>query len=321
MKINLIGSDAGFGLAVDLRIVRDILEAAGHTLTYTGTRPDRLPAKLRRHFYRHVLRRPVFDMNIFMEKVDSNLFEAARVNCLIPNPEWCRADVQRHLHRFDVVLCKTHHAINIFEGRGCRTEYIGFTSGDRFVPGHTMDYALPFHLAGRSFQKGTGTVRALWESDPALPELVIVQNAEKKAFEPSAAPNIRHLTTRIEESLLRELQNTRGLHLCISEAEGFGHSIVEAMSCKAIVITSDGAPMNELIAPDRGVVVEAAVKGQQNLSNLYGVTPEALRVGCERVWGMTAAEQRAMGEAARAWYLENDRVFRERFPEVIAGLV
>ena len=320
MRINIVGSDRGFGLTVDQQLIVDVLGAAGHTFTFTSTRPDPFAQKLRRHFHRSVLRRPIYDMNLFLERVDPNVFRFARLNCLIPNPEWCREDVQERLDQFDFVLCKTRHAEEIFAARGCRTRYIGFTSKDRWIPDAGMDYARPFHLAGQSYQKGTDSIRALWENDASLPELVIVQNSTLKSFEPSQAGNIRHLTQRIDAGELRELQNTRGLHLCISEAEGFGHSLVEGMSCKAIVVTSDGAPMNEIIAPGRGVLAEATMKGHQHLSPLYAVPLEALRAACETVWSMTPDEQRTMGESARAWYLENDREFRERFPDVIASL-
>ena len=48
-----------------------------------------------------------------------------------------------------------------------------------------------------------------------------------------------------------ELYNTARLAICCSNAEGFGHSIVDAMRFGCLVVTTDGLPMRDLAAPGR----------------------------------------------------------------------
>ena len=75
--------------------------------------------------------------------------------------------------------------------------------------------------------------------------------------------NINYFAKYVDDDELRLVQNRHGVHLCPSEAEGFGHTLVEAMSCGAVVITTDGPPMNEMVTPDRGALVRYGRTGRQ----------------------------------------------------------
>src|SRR5690606_34092893 len=88
-----------------------------------------------------------------------------------------------------------------------------------------------------------------------------------------SAPNIRHLLERVDDATLRTLQNSNAIHLCPSEAEGFGHCIAEAMSCGAVTLTTDAPPMNELITPERGVLVNYNRTTKQRSGANYYVDP------------------------------------------------
>ena len=48
-----------------------------------------------------------------------------------------------------------------------------------------------------------------------------------------------------------ELYNTARLAICCSNAEGFGHSIVDAMRFGCLVVTTDGLPMRDLVPQGR----------------------------------------------------------------------
>ena len=152
--------------------------------------------------------------------------------------------------------CSARHGIaeKIFREAGFPTTFISFTSADRYDAGCRRNYDAFFHLAGSSDQKGTAPLVDLWRAHPEWPTLTIVQHPNNRLD--VQAPNITYISEHIDDEKLRRLRNEMGVHVCPSEAEGFGHSIVEAMSCRALVVTTDAPPMNEIVSADCGVLVE-----------------------------------------------------------------
>ena len=135
---------------------------------------------------------------------------------------------------------------------------------------------------------------------------------------PSALPsNIRLVASYLDDGELRALQNRNLFHLCPSETEGFGHHLVEGMSCGAITLATDAPPMNEMIANERGVLVPYARTGTQQLATTYFVDSSAIEEGVARMLSLAAGERRLRSEAARAWWDDNDRAFRLRLAAAI----
>jgi len=128
---------------------------------------------------------------------------------------------------------------------------------------------------------------------------------------------VEHRRAGIDDPDLRVLQNRHLFHLCPSETEGFGHHLVEGMSCGAITLATDAAPMNEMITHERGVLVPYARTGKQQLATTYFVDVDALEAGVERMLALTESDRHARSEAARAWWDDNDRGFRERLASAI----
>jgi len=88
-----------------------------------------------------------------------------------------------------------------------------------------------------------------------------------------------------------------------------------------VVFTTDGAPMNELIRPSRGILVEpqpAAIP--LGLSHRYFFRVDSLEREIHRALAFDEATRRQMGEAARAFYQQNDRDFRRLFIETLNRL-
>jgi glycosyltransferase involved in cell wall biosynthesis len=262
-----------------------------------------------------------YDVNIFLEDISPGFFKCARVNTFIPNPEWFRKYQHRYLAGIDVVLCKTRSAQETFRALGSDTQFISFTSEDRLDT--TREIAKPIgflHVAGRSWQKGTRPLIDLWLQHPEWPVLTVVQNAKtygQSGVKAVAAPNIIHVLERLDDTALRAHQNTIGIHLCPSEAEGFGHCIAEAMSCRALVLTTNAPPMNELITADRGILVNYNKTGKQRSGANYYVDPVDLERKIEGIMRMDQASKQLMGQRARDWYVENDRFFRRQLIEAL----
>lgn len=316
LRINLIARFNGVGLTTDLRLLTDVLRAQGHAVEYTNIRGGKLhkyvmPALARAaNSLRSRVRAPRYDLNLMLEHIRDEYAPLARRNAMIPNPEWQWPGEVARLPTLDHVLVKTRHAEPIFRSRGCNATYIGFTSPDR------LDRAVSrrrefFHLAGRSELKGTQRLLALWRRHPEWPRLTVVQHAITANPGPAAA-NIDHRIGYIDDAALKRLQNALRFHLCPSETEGYGHYLVEALSVGAIVVTNDAEPMNELVTRERGIPIACRASGQKNLATTYEFDEMAMTAAVERLVGTDATELVDLGAAARAWYEDNDRGFRER---------
>ncbi|HEY2419011.1 MAG TPA: hypothetical protein VGH84_13900, partial [Steroidobacteraceae bacterium] len=111
---------------------------------------------------------------------------------------------------------------------------------------------------------------------------------------------------------IRTLQNAHRFHLCVSEAEGWGHYIAEAMSVGAVALVTDAAPMNELIEADRGLLVAARLGEAHNLARIARFDEAALTSAVMRAQDMSTAQLESIGEAARRWFVANKQGFAAR---------
>lgn len=314
-SVHLLGFDNGVGLTRDLRLLDETLRALGYPVEFTNTRRrGGIPGLLqrwrgRRHAARLARRHrrglpPRYDFVLMEEHIAPAFLDDAPRRVLLPHPEWFLPRDLEALNRIDLVLTKTREAERIFAARGCRAVCIGFTSDDRRDASVPRERAF-FHLAGSSRTKNTEPLLALWRRHPEWPRLTVVQHpGEVKSN--ASAPNIDHRVGYLDEAELKRLQNAHRFHLCPSETEGFGHYIVEAMSVGAVVITMDAPPMNEMITPERGVLVPYSRTGTQHLATTYFFDDAAMESAVRKALDLDAARCDALGAAARAWY-ESER--------------
>jgi len=262
---------------------------------------------------------PIYDINLFLECVDTTYFSQAKKNCLIPNQEWCSPWTRLALKSFDKVLCKTHHARSVFQAIGVDAHHISFTSDGRFHAAIAPDYNACLHLAGSTSFKGTQAVVNVWRRHPEWPLLRVVRRLPLPDSE-TLPPNIADLHGRMSDDELIELQNRCGIRIQPSEAEGFGHVLVEGMSCGAVTIATDAPPMNEIIRPDRGILVAFRDSRPQSLGHRYFVDELQLERQLEALFQTPLSQRRELGDRARAWYLENDAWFRREIVAVLREL-
>ncbi len=308
--IRIITRENGVGLSRDMQLVADTLCAAGHEVETVGYGGSQAGNRLREAalWGRRVLNGPI-DVQIFLERVYQRCLPLARHNLLMPNPEWFLPKWERQLPRFERVLCKTRHAEAIFRRMGCDTAYTGFTSEDLFDPSVSKQ-PMFFHLAGRSTTKGTHALLEAWRRNPQWPRLTVVQHPKIAQPGPPAC-NIDHRVGYVDATELSRLQNGARFHLCPSEAEGFGHYLMEGLSVGAVVLTTDAAPMSELVTAERGLLIPVARSERRGLVDYQFVDATGIEAVVERALSMRADECQQMGERARAFFLENDRRFRK----------
>lgn len=182
------------------------------------------------------------------------------------------------------------------------------------------NYSSFIHIAGRSHLKGTEAILELWKKHPEFPSLTIVATNKnwKKNY---PLQNVIFITNFISSSQLKNEMNQNGIHLCISEAEGFGHYIAEALSCKSVVITTNAPPMNELVNNNTGILVNTIRSEKLGLGERFYIDQKDLEEKVLSVLQFNEAKKTAIGEAARISFLEKklafERVLTARLQEFI----
>jgi glycosyltransferase involved in cell wall biosynthesis len=335
LQVRLIGKANGVGLSRDFELLAAALRACGCEVTLYGC--EKRDRKRRRNLLTRLaarirgLRRSMargaagasFDVNLMLEHVWPQFLHEAGCNVLVPNPEWFDRRDLAFLDSTQRVWVKTALAQQLFAARGSRAVCIGFDSEDRHDGAVTREPRF-LHLAGRSPLKGTARLRALWLRHPEWPPLTIVQDPESDgAGAADAADGAVNLTLHrgyLGDAALRTLQNAHRFHLCTSEAEGWGHYIAEAMSVGAVTITSDAAPMNELVSAERGVLVATHAGARHNLVTLSLFDEAALEAAVTQVLAMPGTQWDTIGAAARRWFLDNKHGFSARIGRAVAEL-
>jgi glycosyltransferase involved in cell wall biosynthesis len=332
LRVNIIYGDNGSGLSRDATVVRQALRAAGHAVRLTPLAPRPFPValhyapELARQAYRgatqsvskHWARRTrPWDVNIFFERLLPECFDTARVNCFFPNQEWLTEDDRKHLREVDLVLFKTQLAMDILAGEAKAAFLVGFTSLDRLDTTTPRNWRSALHVGGWNPHKGTAAVLTAWQSNAEWPELTVVSQLASAG---THAPNIRHIGTRVSDGRLRHMQNLCGVHVCPSEVEGFGHTLVEAMSCGAIVVATDAPPMNELITPREGFLVPYSSTTTMGAGTRYFVDQPRLNETLARVWRLGSGARGQLSTAARTKFDQMRLSFHQALTKTLNGL-
>ena len=307
--VAIVVRNNSYGLTQDAALLQQRLQAAGVEAVILDKR--------KRGFWNRLYRQKVADTIIHLERVFPAWLGAAPRHLLIPNQERFPKRHLGRLKRIDQVLAKTEHGEQAFAALGMPASYLGFTSPDRRDASAVTDWKRFFHLAGGSTLKGTEDILALWARHPEWPELVLVQ---KQANAPAEVPaNVTLISGYLDDSKLRALQNACGIHLCPSRSEGWGHNIVEAMSCGALVITSDAPPMNEHVTAASGLLVACTRSEPRHLGRNFFVDPSALEATIQSVVDAPVDFAQSLGKAARARFEEIDRNFTAQIETLFTG--
>lgn len=296
--------------------MQSVLAAAGHEVEVHGLTP---PRRVSRALSLLAAGGYPYDLTIHTERAAPGWMALSRRNVLLPNPEWFESTPA--VAKMDAILCKTRWTAEIMEPLHPRTVFVGFSSLDRSVPGIAGAMDAPLHIAGRSPSKGTEALLAVWSRRPEWPVLRVVAWKEALAIPGEMPPNIQVKRDFVEDGDLQRVQAGSGFHLCPSAAEGFGHTLVEGMSTRAVVLTTDAPPMNELVGPDRGVLVAWTRSEPMRAGRRFDVDPDALESAIGRVLATPPAQLERSRAAARAWFETNDAAFRRRLVGVVDELL
>jgi glycosyltransferase involved in cell wall biosynthesis len=255
----------------------------------------------------------------------------ARRIVYIPNIEWINSLDEEVLHSgaLDAVMLKTKHTVALFGSLPSAANvlgaslYTGWTSADL---GHVMAERaqLSFlHVVGSSTQKGTKALMEAWLAKPEYPMLTVtafVSSPIEIGIPLYASSNLRFHLAPLPTEQLRHLQRQSAVHLCPSIAEGVGHSINEARSAAAVLVTAGAPPMNEFVEDGWNgflVPVRAENSRSYHLSTAYFATAEDIRGIVEKILTMSKEERVQVGIRARAAYSEDRSSFIRRIGQFL----
>ncbi|MFT6864585.1 MAG: glycosyltransferase involved in cell wall biosynthesis [Akkermansiaceae bacterium] len=309
--LNIIARSNGVGLDRDVDLIHQAAAAAGHKVTVSHSRGISVLAQW-------FGRKKTFDANLFLERIFPRWLASAKTNILIPNQERFPHRHLSRLKKIDHVFCKSQHALTIFSQLHPSCHFTGFTSANLDQSEIPRRPGGILHLAGRSTLKGTETVLNLWKKHPEWPTLTLLQHKDNA---PTEVPdNVHLIAAYLSQEEIIKLVNAHPIHLCPSLSEGWGHYIVEAMSCGATVITTDGPPMNELVHPDRGILVAVSETEPRHLGTNFKVDPAALESAITEALSMSEENRTSIQSNAKTWALENHRNFEQRFTIALAEI-
>jgi glycosyltransferase involved in cell wall biosynthesis len=255
------------------------------------------------------------------EQIHREQLRHGRYNFILPNPEFTDAAVFNKLSRTPVILCKSRHAHRLFDSLVGSGLFVGFTSKDRLIDYVEKDYRKFLHVAGLSDFKGTERLARLWSRHPEWPTLTIVRsNLDRSGArrQPLAtASNLIEIPNWLSDPELKRLQNQCGIHVCPSEAEGFGHYIMEGMSAGSVVITTDAAPMNELVKPSCGFLVRGAVGPELFMTRATYLDEWEMEKTVNKLCSLPIGTLEEMGRFARSRYVRLDADFRGRMKIIL----
>ncbi len=304
------------GLNNDANVLKSQFEALGFQ-TYVPRLsgmpiPIRRATRLTRIARRLTGRKGV--LNIHLEHIRPTWISNAYLNVLVPNQEWYLDSDSALLEQIDAVLCKTRHAEAIFRNMHPEVRYIGFTSVDRHLPDQTKDFREFLHIRGQSKLKGSRTLIDVWLRHRDWPMLTIVTRDVEWLRNLNCA-NIRVLDRFLSSFELTRLLNGHGVHVCPSEAEGFGHCLGEALSCACVPLTTNAPPMNELVSPDFGFLAEYETAQPMYAGTRHFVEPTSLEDQIENVLRCDVRELSTRGASARLRYEVLSREFADNLKD------
>jgi glycosyltransferase involved in cell wall biosynthesis len=213
------------------------------------------------------------------------------------------------------VWCKSHFALNIFNELDCKTEYIGFCSEintNLLTLNKSRDYF--FSRVGKSKYRGGKLLIDLWSQHPEWPLLKIV--IHKNNISQPIPKNVECFSF-LEEEEYRSLSASSLFHIYMTETEGFGHSIAEAMGYGSVIVITDGPPMNEMLNSKCAILVDANYIGQKMLAPRFGAKPSDVAEAINRALVLTDDEINQLSANAQAAYQLLQKEFINRLEKTI----
>lgn len=269
------------------------------------------------------------DVHIYISNTDSSLLKYAKTKMFMINHELFmqkESDLEI-LKEMDYILARNkiglEWAQQIKDKHKLKYEVklIKFSTDfeQRDIP---KIYNMILHSAGQHHWKQTDAIIKCWNKYKDLPVIVITCTEQcyrniKNLINPNNK-NIVLYNYLLEKEKFIELKNKIGIHLCPSIVEGFGHYINEARKVKSLVITSDLAPMNELINQDTGILIKCDEIGKKkNGADLCFINEDSIYKAVKEAINLDINVRKKMIVIAYEKYLADVKYFEDSMRELL----
>ena len=266
-------------------------------------------------------------MNIFIQDVNRKFLNNALFNLVIINHElFFHKGVNKNSEIYDIdfVLCKTDIAVRVAKDFKNKYKFkyiiykIGFTSLFPILK-IKKNYDEMLHSAGSHHWKQTDTIIKLWLKQPQLPKITITcekqcyKNIEPIIKNRKLPNNIKIYTKLISKDKYIKLKNEIGIHIVPSLTEGYGHYINEARMLGSLILTSNYAPMNELVDKNCGILVDCnSLLTKRNNTKICYINEENLLKGINKILKMKTSKKKELGKKAYKKYRKDKLFFEKR---------
>jgi hypothetical protein len=232
------------------------------------------------------------------------------LHILIPNPEWLSPITGERVSKMAFIWHKTRYSHLVIKSvyPDKKHKYIGFTSLD---PGCNVIKNKEFaHFKGKSVTRNSEKILSIWYRREDLPVLKLhffTNSLEADFFIFPEWLRWRNINVRMgkipKENYFNEISKA-GIHLCTSEVEGFGHYINESRAMGALIITTDGAPMNEMVDSNSGILIPTIANTQMSLGKRYLISEDGIEQAINQALSMKDEDIRLFCDNARTRFLK-----------------
>jgi hypothetical protein len=264
------------------------------------------------------------DIAVFIEHIfDHPAITRYPRRAFLPNPEWFMPYERVRVPSITEIWHKSMFGLRqmakVFPD--VPHVFIGFSSVDPSL--RVSDYQRFLHFRGNmATSRSTQLLIDTWLRHPEWPRLKLQAYGKERFIHFNEWISLRNLDFYFgfldRPEYVAQLSSA-GVHLCLSEVEGFGHYINEARAMAALCVTLDAPPMNELVDANSGVLVPVVGAVPMALGMRHFTNEALLGETLERVLSMPLSVRAELGAAARKRFEMERRRFQERLREVIFG--
>jgi hypothetical protein len=305
------------GLNADARIFKNAIDKIKDVNVVISTEDEVLKNK------------PNDDIHLYISNTKKEVLRYCKKKILMINHELFNQNEEELevLREIDIIISRTEIGYNFAEeikkknNLKYEIRLIKFTS-DFPVIKIEKDYTRILHSAGEHHWKQTDSIIKCWKKYNDFPEIIITctdqcyRNIMKLLKD--IPNNVKIYNKLIPYNEYIELKNKIGYHLCPSIVEGYGHYLNEARKVKSLVITSNMAPMNELINKQSGILLNCDEIGKKkNGVDLCIINEDTMYKGIKEALSIIQNDRDKMIEEAYNNFVKDSNYFEEIIIKII----